>query len=492
MSPKYPTPESVGVDALAELALDLHWSFNHATDAIWQRLDPELWRLTHNPWIVLHTVSKRQLSTVIAEPAFKAIVDGVLKEKREASASATWFRRAHPEAALGLVAYFSMEYMLTEALPIYSGGLGNVAGDQLKTAATLGVPIVGVGLLYQQGYFRQEIDVGGRQRAFYPFNDPGQLPIRPLRDAEGEWVRLAIAFPGSSLWMRVWEAQIGPTRLYLLDTNDPANTPAHRGITSELYGGDSELRLQQEIVLGIGGWRMLRLIGLQPDVCHMNEGHAALAVLERARGYMADHRQPFDLALTATRAGNLFTTHTPVEAGFDRFAPDLLAKYLASYAVTELTVSFDDIIAMGRRNPRDAAEPFNMAYLAIRGSFTVNGVSRLHASVSRRLFQSLFPRWPEDDVPIDHVTNGVHMPTWDSVEADRVWERACGKERGAVPRWTSHTLSGVSPTTLYGICGQLVAPRSSPMSESTSHGNSPNVALLLMSPLSERSSIRMR
>ena len=280
-----------------------------------------------------------------------------------------------------------MEFMLSEALPIYSGGLGNVAGDQLKTASNLGVPVIGVGLLYQQGYFRQEIDAQGQQQALYPFNDPGQLPIKPLRETNGEWLRFSIDFPGAKLWIRTWQVQVGRTKLYLLDTNDPANIPAHRGITSELYGGGPDLRLKQEQVLGIGGWRLLRALGLQPEVCHLNEGHAAFAVLERARSYMADNKQPFDLALTITRAGNLFTTHTPVEAGFDRFAPELMEKYFKKYAEEELSISFQDLLALGRRDRNDSSEPFNMAYLAIRGSGAVNGVSRLHGQVSRRIFQ---------------------------------------------------------------------------------------------------------
>lgn len=214
-----------------------------------------------------------------------------------------------------------------------------------------------------------------------------------------------------------------------MDTNDPANIPAHRGITSELYGGSGDLRLKQEQVLGIGGWRLLRALDLQPEVCHLNEGHAAFAVLERARSFMAENKQPFDLALTITRAGNLFTTHTPVEAGFDLFAPELMEKHFKKYAEEELSISFQDLLALGRRNRNDASEPFNMAYLAIRGSGAVNGVSRLHGQVSRRIFQVLFPRWPEVEVPVTHVTNGVHTPTWDSVEADHLWERSCGKGR---------------------------------------------------------------
>jgi starch phosphorylase len=216
--------------------------------------------------------------------------------------------------------------------------------------------------------------------------------------------------------------------LYLLDTNDPANPPAYRGITTELYGGGPELRLKQELVLGIGGWRLLGALGLRPEVCHLNEGHAAFAVLERARSYMEDSGKPFDVALAVTRAGNLFTTHTAVEAGFDRFAPSLIERYLRKYAEGRLSISVDELLALGRRDRNDSSEPFNMAYLAIRGSGAINGVSKLHGQVSRRLFQPLFPRWPEAEVPVTHVTNGVHTPTWDSVEADRLWELLCGKQ----------------------------------------------------------------
>jgi starch phosphorylase len=322
-----------------------------------------------------------------------------------------------------------MEFMLSEALPIYSGGLGNVAGDQMKAASDLGVPVVGVGLLYGQGYFRQDFDSEGRQQALYPVNDPGQLPIRPLRQQNGEWLRLQIQLPGSKIWLRCWEVSVGRGKLYLLDTNDFSNTAAHRGITSELYGGDAEMRLKQEIVLGIGGWRLLRALGLKPEVCHLNEGHAAFAVLERARFYMEDHKKPFDLAMTITRAGNVFTTHTAVSAGFDRFDPELIRRYLSHYAVDELAISVDDLLARGRQNCEDASEPFNMAYLAVRGSGQINGVSKLHGQVSREIFQPLFPRWPREEVPIGSVTNGIHVPTWDSAEADALWTSACGAKR---------------------------------------------------------------
>jgi starch phosphorylase len=217
--------------------------------------------------------------------------------------------------------------------------------------------------------------------------------------------------------------------LYLLDSNDLANPPTHRSITSDLYGGGPELRLQQELALGIGGWRLLDALGARPDVCHLNEGHAGFAILERARSFMTQTGQPFEVALAATRAGNLFTTHTAVAAGFDRFDPALIEHYLGRYVREKLGISVYDLLALGRDNPDDASEPFNMAYLAIRGSGSVNGVSRLHGQVSRHLFEPLFPHWPEDEVPVGHVTNGVHMPTWDSAPADALWTEACTKDR---------------------------------------------------------------
>jgi starch phosphorylase len=416
-------------DALTDLALDLRWSFNHGADQLWERLDPELWDLTHNPWVVLQTVSREKLQNVSADPGFQKLLTDLQQEKANDEASEGWFQKAHPHSGISTIAYFSMEFMLSQALPIYSGGLGNVAGDQLKAASNLCVPVTGIGLLYQQGYFRQQIDAQGHQEALYPFNDPGQLPIRPVREANGEWLRLVLPLPGFQLWIRTWQVQVGRSKLYLLDTNDPANPPEYRAITTELYGGGPELRLKQELVLGIGGWRLLRALGLRPEVCHLNEGHAAFALLERAGSYMRDSGQPFDVALAVTRAGNLFTTHTPVAAGFDRFDPDMMSRYLRKYAEEKLSISFEQVLALGRRDPQDLSEPFNMAYLAIRGSDAVNGVSKLHGEVSRRIFQVLFPRWPEGEVPVTYVTNGVHMPTWDSAEADRVWELACGKNR---------------------------------------------------------------
>jgi starch phosphorylase len=417
------------IESLTEIALNLRWSWNHAADDLWNQLDPELWDLTRNPWVMLQTVSPEKLASLSSVPQFRAKIEEVYRRKESREHAASWFDQKFSSPPFSCVAYFSMEFMLSDALPIYSGGLGNVAGDQLKAASDLGVPVVGIGLLYQVGYFRQRIDAEGRQQAIYPFNDPGQLPIKPVRQKNGEWLRILLEPPGFRVWVRAWQVEVGRVRLYLLDTNDPANLPEHRGITSELYGGGADLRISQEQVLGIAGWRLLRAVGMRPEVCHLNEGHAAFAVLERARDYMQDNKTTFEAALAITRAGNLFTTHTPVEAGFDRFAPELIERRFRHYAQNQLRISISELLALGRQNPEDTSEAFSMAYLALHGSGAVNGVSRLHGQVSRRIFQRLFPNWPESEVPIGHVTNGVHVPIWDSAETDRLWTEACGQKR---------------------------------------------------------------
>jgi glycogen phosphorylase len=421
-----------GMSALTEVALDLRSAWDHGADRLWRRLDPQLWDFTRNPWTVLQTVAAARIREALGDPAFRAEVDQVVGARRAALSAPAWFDVNHPGSVLTQVAYFSMEFMLSEALPIYSGGLGNVAGDQLKSASDLGVPVIGIGLLYSQGYFRQIIDRAGAQQALFPYNSPDQLPITPLRTANGEWLRLKVDLPGLPVWLRTWQAQVGRTRLLLLDSNDPANFPAWRGITSELYGGGPEMRLRQELILGIGGWRLLTALGIHPQVCHLNEGHAAFAVLERARAYMQESGQDFAAALASTRAGNLFTTHTAVAAGFDRFAPALIEQYLGEYAKSGLGLSTEQLLALGRANEQDWSESFNMAYLAIRGSGAVSAVSRLHGKVSRQIFANLFPRWPEDEVPVGHITNGVHMPTWDSEQAEALWMKAC-----AVDCWQS-------------------------------------------------------
>lgn len=415
--------------SLTELALDLHWSWNHATDKVWRLLDPVLWELTHNPLVLLQTVSHNRISEVLADPMVREVVEDLIQDRRQSSLAPAWFQKTHPNAPLTTVAYFSMEFMLSEALPIYSGGLGNVAGDHLKAASDLGVPVVGIGILFQRGYSRQVIHPDGSQQYVFPYNDPGQLPITPLRTSNGEWLRIEVKLPGYSVWVRTWKVQVGRVLLLLLDTNDPANFPVHRGITSELYGGDSELRFLQELVLGIGGCLLLKALGIKPEVCHLNEGHSAFAVLERALLFMDEHNLPFETALAITRMGNVFTTHTAVGAGFDRFAPALMEQYLGWYIKDRLQITLPEFLALGRLNPHDASESFNTGYLAIRGSGFVNGVSRLHGKVSRQLFAPLFPRWPLEEVPVGQITNGVHMPTWDSPEADSLWTEASGKDR---------------------------------------------------------------
>jgi glycogen phosphorylase len=262
------------INLLYELALDLGAVWKRHTDDIWRQIDPDVWLITRSPSLMLQQASAKTLDSMSNDQNLRRRVEQLVGARRESSDSPAWFQNAHSGSALNVVAYFSMEFGLSEALPIYSGGLGNVAGDQLKAGSDLGVPIVGIGLLYQQGYFRQAIDHEGNQRDLFPYNPPSWLPITPVRDGEGNLLRVEINFPDYELRMRVWEARVGRLKLYLLDSNDPANMPMHRGITSELYGGGPELRLQQELVLGIGGWRLLRQLGLNPEVCHLNEGPA--------------------------------------------------------------------------------------------------------------------------------------------------------------------------------------------------------------------------
>ncbi len=432
MTPASERP-AITLETLRQLAFDQSIRWTSQNDDLWQLIDNDLWQLTRNPSMVLSTVPEQKLQALLQRAECHRLVEGIVKAQQARLERPTWFAsqghgdRSYSEQ-LARVAYFSMEYMLSEALPIYSGGLGNVAGDQLKAANDLGVPITAVGMLWQHGYFRQSIGPDGRQQALYPVNDTRQMPIEPLLDTSGTALRFAIQLPGVQIWLHGWQARVGRHRLLLLDTNDPANPPIARLITSELYGGDNEMRLRQELVLGIGGWRLLEAAGLQADVLHLNDGHAAFAVLERARSYMARERVPFEVALHATRAGNLFTTHTPVEAGFDRFPPELLSKYLERYAEYELGIPLQSLLAMGRKHVHDPHEPFNMAYLATRGAGAVNAVSQLHGRTSRYIFRELYPRWPLESVPIGHVTNGIHLPTWVSPDAEAHWYELHGDE----------------------------------------------------------------
>ncbi|MDF0675189.1 MAG: alpha-glucan family phosphorylase [Nitrospira sp.] len=413
---------------LAELALDVRWTWVHTSDKLWTMLDPDIWDQTRNPRSVLQYVPHERLEQAAHDSVFREELQQVVAARRRYLAERGWCRERYPPPALKTIAYFSMEFGLGEALPLYAGGLGILAGDMLKTASDLDVPMVGVGLLYQEGYFRQLLAGNGWQIEAFPYNDPISLPIQPVMLAKGEWLRVPLELPGRTVFLRVWFVQVGRTTLYLLDSNDQLNSAFDRGITSKLYDARPELRLIQEMVLGIGGWRVLLALGIEAEICHLNEGHAAFAVLERARSYMQKTGQPFAEAWCATRAGTIFTTHTPVAAGFDAFPPSLMQRYFREYA-GQLSMRMEEFLRLGRTHPQSTEEPFTMAALAMRGSLFVNGVSRLHSAVSRRLFQPFYPRWPEQEVPVTSVTNGVHVPSWDSEWADRLWTETCGKER---------------------------------------------------------------
>lgn len=438
MTRRLPRSLPAGLEALTALALDLRWTWSHAADALWRTIDAEVWDKTQNPWFLLQDVPLRRLEELASDPSFRGTLTRLAKERERRAQGPTWFSTSAARLQKERIAYFSMEFGLGEAIPLYAGGLGILAGDYLKTASDLGLPLVGVGILFQEGYFRQSIDASGNQCEAYPYNDPMTLPVQPVTAASGAWLRIPVDLPGRKLWLRVWRATVGHIVLYLLDANEPINDPVDRGVTAKLYGGSPETRLLQELVLGIGGWRVLAALGLKPTIAHLNEGHAAFVVLERTRELMAERGLSFRDALWATRAGNVFTTHTPVVAGFDTFSPDLMRKYFpdGSAYLSELSISFDELMTLGRVRANDAGEAFNMAHLAMRGSARTNAVSRLHGNVSKRLFSELYPRWPETEVPVDYVTNGVHVPTWDSRSADALWTHACGKDcwRGAVDR----------------------------------------------------------
>ena len=427
-------PESL--TGLFQLSLDLRWTWHHGTDELWRALDAEIWDTTRNAWLVLNSVSGERLKELAADPGFlERYREQVLAQQQFIRAS-TWYSSDCPGDLGEGIAYFCMEYGLSESLPLYSGGLGVLAGDYLKSASDLGVPVMAVGLLYQQGYFRQAISSDGEQIEFYPYNDPTMLPVSPLRDENGQWVRVVVPFPGRNLRLRVWKAQVGRCELLLLDSNEPLNEPGDRGITSELYTGDPEKRLQQEMVLGIGGWRLLEQLGRKPAVCHLNEGHCALALIERAFSWQDQHNSDFEVARIATRATNLFTTHTSVASGFDHFPRSLLHLYVTPWLESrELDV--DQLLALGNESTlaidQHANPTLNMALLALNMSGQFNGVSRIHQKVTQTIFQPFFPRWPAEDIPADYITNGIHTPSWDSPESDAIWTRACGKDRWLRP-----------------------------------------------------------
>ncbi|MBS0204638.1 MAG: alpha-glucan family phosphorylase [Planctomycetes bacterium] len=421
-------PLPPALQGLLDFALDIRWNWSHGSDQLWERLDPETFELTSNPHLILGEMSEARLEAAARDPDLIAQLQWELKQRQEYLNDPGWFRRSFPDSLLKSIAYFSMEFGLAESLPIYSGGLGILAGDYLKTASDMGLPVCGIGLLYQQGYFRQILSSDGRQLEAFPYNDPTDLPLTPVRDRDGGRLHIRIDLPGRRMNLRVWRATVGKVPLYLLDSNDPTNSPWDRAITSTLYAPGQERRFLQEVVLGIGGWRVLEELGMDVDICHLNEGHAAFAILARAHSFGRRHNCSMPTAVWATRPGNVFTTHTPVEAAFDRFDPALIEQF-AGPIVERMGASMHDLLALGRRDPDNAQEPFNMAYLAIRGSGYVNGVSQLHGQVSRQIFQPLFPEWPAVEVPVNHVTNGVHVPSWDSQLAEKLWTGACGEDR---------------------------------------------------------------
>lgn len=416
------------VEQIAELATDLRWTWSHAGDIVWKAMDPVLWEQTENPLVVLQNLSRERLEELNRNAQFKHHLENLASARKIYCDCCGWFGEVHADTPLKGIAYFSMEFGLGEALPLYAGGLGVLAGDYLKAASDLAVPVTAIGLLYQEGYFRQVLDETKWQQEVYPYNDSSTMPLHPVLAHDGAWLSIPIELPGRTVRLHVWEVQVGRVRLYLLDSNDPLNSPLDRGITSKLYGGGEEMRLVQEIALGIGGWRLIQALGLEIDICHLNEGHAAFVTLERARCFKEKNQLDFWQALWATRSGNLFTTHTPVAAGFDTYHRDLLAKYGLIYA-NAFGVEPAELIALGRRNGNDGNEPFNMAYLAARTCARTNGVSRLHGAVSQGIFQSLYPSWPQCEVPVTYITNGVHVPSWDSLWADEIWTRSCGKDR---------------------------------------------------------------
>jgi starch phosphorylase len=413
---------------LREIAYNLRWSWDDDLRTVFSRLDRELWDRTYqNPVLLLGSVPQERLEALARDDSYLALYDRALERLRAYLHEPTAWDRRWPDRPL--VAYFSAEYGIAECLPIYSGGLGVLSGHHLKSASDLGVPLAAVGLLYQQGYFRQYLSSDGWQQESYPVNDFYNVPVQVATDADGAPVRVELDIAGRRLSVQVWRADVGRVPLYLLDTNVPDNPPDLQDITDQLYGGDQETRIRQEIVLGIGGLRALRALRLDPAVCHMNEGHSAFLALERIRVLMRERGLTFREGLEAARAGSVFTTHTPVPAGFDVFRPELMDRYFASY-LQELGISRAELLALGRADGADDGAGFNMAALALRTSGFANGVSELHGEVSRRLLGAYFPGLPEHEVPIGHVTNGAHTRSCVSREMAGLFDRYLG------PGWT--------------------------------------------------------
>ena len=392
---------------LAELSMNLLWTWDHGIRGLFRRLDPGQWRSSgHNPVLMLGRLSQGALEKAAADPRFLS------QYRRACDRLDSYLQTGDGAPRDRLVGYFSMEYGLTECMSIYSGGLGVLSGDHLKAASDLGIPLVGVGLLYQKGYLEQSLNPDGWQQEHYPDNDFYTLPVKPVTDHFGQELKVSVKLPAGQVFLKVWQIQAGRVSLYLLDSNINENERAEdRDITDQLYGGDIHVRIRQEIALGIGGLRALKAIGLEPTVFHMNEGHSAFLAIERMRLLMKEHRLSFEEALEASRSNNVFTTHTSVPAGLDLFDPGLVDHYFHEYCEAS-GIPLEKFLALGRRNPADAGEPFSMAIAAFKTSCWRNSVSVLHRRVSQTMWQDLWPQLPVWEVPITSITNGVHLPGW--------------------------------------------------------------------------------
>ena len=391
---------------LTDLANNVAWSWEPVLRDLFKRLDPAVWKESGNsPVVMLGRVSQATLNRAAADPRYLGLYN------RACQRHDAHLRPLRPKGDC-LISYFSAEYGLTECMPIYSGGLGILSGDHLKSSSDLDLPLVAVGLLYQQGYFRQYLNPDGWQQERYPTNDFYTLPVTPVKDAHGADLKVTVQLPSGPVFIQIWKLQAGRVNLYLLDTNVPENAHSqHRDITDALYGGDVDTRIRQEIVLGLGGIRALEAMGIKPTVFHMNEGHSAFLALERIRVLIRDERLTFDEALEASRVNNVFTTHTPVPAGIDKFDPGMMFHYFNAYC-RESGIPFDRLMALGRWNPDSPDEPFSMAVLALKTSAYRNTVSKLHRAVSQEMWHGLWRQLPTWEVPITSITNGVHLPSW--------------------------------------------------------------------------------
>lgn len=413
------------IERLRELAHNLYWCWNHEAVSLLRRIDRDLWEATeHNPVRMLGMISQQRLEELAADDGFLAHFRRVIEDFDAYINDPKWYQKNHADRQCS-IAYFSAEFGITESLPIYSGGLGILAGDHLKSASDLGLPLIGIGLLYQHGYFRQHLNYDGWQAENYPINDFYNMALDEVKNPDGSECVVSVDFPQRPVFAKVWQANVGRVKLYLLDTNISRNAPADQDITDELYGGDLEMRIRQEILLGIGGMRMLAQLGISPTVCHMNEGHSAFLGLERIRLLLKAGGLSFGEALEYTRAGNVFTTHTPVPAGIDVFPADLMRKYFFDYS-RELGIGWDDFLALGAETRDRIQQGFSMAALALHLSAQANGVSALHGKVSRGIFRSVWPGLPEDEVPILSVTNGIHHRSWISNDMEALYQRYLG------------------------------------------------------------------